>query len=110
MPVSLLIQRLHHLIDILAFVLTRHQDADERVFSIEIEAGKLLFLVSFVSSHQPVEDHQILQQVVSWNLDEEEEPIGVGNARKRECGNPVPEAIDRICYTKHIFSFLSSLI
>ena len=91
--VGLLVQRLHHLIDVLAFVLSRHQDADEGILSVEIELGNLIFLFSFVPVHQSPEDHQVFQDVVSRHLDVEEKPVGVYDARQRECRYPVPEVV-----------------
>ena len=92
-PVGLLVQRLHHLIDILAFVLSRHQNADERVLTMQVELGNLSFLFSFISVHQSPEDDQILQDVISRHLDVEQEPVGVHDACQRECRNPIPKVV-----------------
>ena len=81
--VGLLSQRVHHFEYMFSFVLSRYEDADKRILAVQEVLGIFFLFIYLVSLHQSVSDYEIFQDIISWHLDEEEEPVGIHDTAKR---------------------------
>ena len=66
-----------------AFVLSRYEDTYEWILAVQEEFGIFFLFIYLVSLHQSVSDYEIFQDIISWHLDEEEEPVGIHDTAKR---------------------------
>ena len=66
-----------------AFVLSRYEDTYEWILAVQEEFGIFFLFIYLVSLHQSVSDYEIFQDIISWHLDEEEEPVGFHDTAKR---------------------------
>ena len=106
-PVRLFLQRLQQGVDVLALVLTGHEDGDERIVLAEHHGGILVGTHDGLPCGAAVEGHEDFRQVIAGKLDEEQEPIGVQDARD---GQPVQVGHERIQRVEDIVHKPSSFL
>lgn len=96
--VGLFVERLQEFVDVPAFVFSRNENGDQRVFFQQLEVCALAALAVGSVAEHVIEHDDNLQQVIARELHEEQEPIGIQEAGNGNAVQKGEEGVHRVEY------------